>query len=197
MSINVLSRYEFSKQFKHLNEKTENQSYSSGCIMGYFNTPFPEIEIDKDDLYNNDENEYGLELGDKHVTILYGLHDDEINEDDIVKLFSMINGPEVTTNKISLFENEKYDVVKWDIESEELTLLNKMVTSMFPYTSNFPDYYAHATIGYCIPGKGKTYQKDLDESLKMKVDYWIYSKADGKKIKIVPGKEPEIIKDNE
>lgn len=194
-SINILSRYEFSKQFKKLNEKTENQSYSSGCIMGYFNNPFPDVKINDDDLYNNEENEYGLELGDKHVTVLYGLQDEEINEDEVVKLFSMINGPDVTVTAISLFENDKFDVVKWDVESDELNILNKMVTSMFPYKSNFPEYHAHATIAYCLPGTGKQYEKKLDDDIQMKIDYWVYSKADGKKIKIVPGKEPEILRE--
>ena len=194
MELNILSRHEFSKQFKKMNEKTENQSYSSGCIMGYFDTAFKNPKIAKGDLYNDDENNYGLEI-EPHVTVLYGLKDDEIEEDEVVKLFSIINGPEVSASKITLFKNEKYDVVKWDIESEELTILNKMVTSMFPFKSDFPDYHAHVTIAYCLPGKGSTYEQELKKSLNKKIDYWIYSKADGKKIKIVPGKKPEILRE--
>lgn len=180
-------------EFKAVLEKSKNQSYSSGCLMGYFNTGFNDPKIKEDDLYNNEENEYGLEV-EPHVTVLYGLHDDEINEDDIIKLFTLIDGPTVTTNKITLFENEKFDVVKWDIDSDDLTLLNKMVTSMFPYTSSFPDYHAHCTIAYCLPGKGKEYTKNYKKDIKKKIDYWVYSKANGKKIKIVPGKGAEIIR---
>jgi hypothetical protein len=194
MKLNVLSRFEFSKQFKKLNEKTENQSYSSGCIMGYFDSAFKNPKIKKDDLYNDEENKYGLEI-EPHVTVLYGLKDDEIEEDEVVKLFSMIQCPEVSTSKISLFNNEKYDVVKWDIDSEELTILNKMVTSMFPYKSDFPDYHAHVTIAYCLPGKGSEYMEELKKPLNKKIDYWVYSKADGKKIKIVPGKGVEILRE--
>jgi len=194
MSINIKSRYEFHKEFKKLNEKTEDQSYSSGCLMGYFDTAFKNPKIDKKDIYDNDENEYGLEI-EPHVTVLYGLKDDEIDEDEIVKLFSMIECPEVATSKISLFKNDKYDVVKWDIESQELAILNKMVTSMFPYKSDFPDYHAHVTISYCLPGTGSTYEQDLKKPISKKIDYWVYSKADGKKIKIVPGKEPEVIRE--
>ncbi len=190
----VLSRYEFSKQFKKLNEKTEDQSYSSGCLMGYFDKSFKDPKIDKKDLYDNEEKEYGLEI-EPHVTVLYGLKDKEIDEDELVKLFSMISCPEVYAAKISLFENDKFDVVKWDIDSEELTILNKMVTSMFPFKSDFPDYHAHVTIAYCLPGTGKAYCEDLKTPKKNKIDYWIYSKANGKKIKIVPGKEPEVIRE--
>lgn len=180
-------------EFKAVLEKSKSQSYNSGCLMGYFNTGFNDPKIKEDDLYNNEENEYGLEI-EPHVTVLYGLHDDEIDENEIIKLFTLIDGPEVTTNKITLFNNEKFDVVKWDIDSEDLTLLNKMVTSMFPYTSSFPDYHAHCTIAYCLPGKGKEYTKEYKKDLKKKIDYWVYSKANGKKIKIVPGKGAEVIR---
>ena len=195
MNLEIKTRNEFNKEFRKLNEKTEDQSYSSGCLMGYFEEPFKEIKIKDEDVYDNEDNEYGRELNDKHCTILYGLKDTEIDEDELVKLFSMIEGPEVTTNKISLFKNDKYDVVKWDIISDELTILNKMVCSMFPYKSDFPEYKAHATICYCLPGKGKKYEEELKKPLKYKISYWVYSKADGKKIKIVPGKKPEVIRE--
>lgn len=181
------------EEFKAVLEKSKNQSYSSGCLMGYFNKGFKDPKIKEDDLYNNEENEYGLEI-EPHVTVLYGLHDDEIDENEIIKLFTLIDGPVVTTNKITLFKNEKFDVVKWDIDSEELVILNKMVEKMFPFTSSFPDYHAHCTIAYCLPGKGDEYTKEYKSNLKNKIDYWVYSKANGKKIKIVPGKGAEIIR---
>lgn len=193
-NINILSRYEFNKEFKKINEKTEDQSYSSGCIMGYFNTPFKNPKIDDKDLYDNTENEYGLEIS-QHITILYGLKDKEIDEDEIVKLFSMIDGPTVSTSQISLFKNDKFDVVKWDIDSEALAILNKMVKSMFPYKSDFPDYHAHATVCYTLPRTGKKYMEKFKKPLTNKIDYWVYSMSNGKKIKIVPGKEPEVIRE--
>jgi hypothetical protein len=191
MELEVLSFDEFKKT---LNEKKENQTYSSGCLMGYFNTGFKDPKINKEHLYDNDENEYGLEI-EPHVTVLYGLTDDKINEEDIIKLFTLIDGPEVSTDKITLFENEKFDVVKWDIDSEELKLLNKMTTSMFPFKSDHPDYHAHVTIAYCLPGTGKEYIKEFKKPFKKKIDYWVYSKADGKKIKIVPGEKSEVIRE--
>lgn len=181
-------------EWKKLNEKKEDQSYSSGCLMGFFENNFDNPEIKEDDLYNNEENEYGLEV-EPHVTVLYGLKDDEIDESEIIKLFTMINGPEVETEQISLFKNEKFDVVKWDIISDELTILNKMVSSMFPFKSDYPDYHAHCTIAYCKPDNGDSYVKTLPEPIKQKIAYWVYSKANGKKIKIIPGKESEIMRE--
>ena len=184
------------EQFKNtlILEKTENQSYSSGCLMGFFDEPFKKIKINNDDLYDNDDNEYGEEL-EYHVTILYGLDDKKVNEDELCKLMYLINCPEIKTNEISLFENEKYDVVKFEVESEDLTILNKMICSMFPYKSDFPDYKAHQTIAYCISGKGKSYIEKFDKPLKKKISFWEYSKADGKKIKIIPGVSIETIRE--
>ena len=175
-----------------ITEKTENQSYESGCLMGFFDEPFKEIDIKDEDLYDNDEHEYGKEL-EYHVTILYGLDDKKVDEDELCKLMYLINCPEVETTEISLFENEKYDVVKFEVESEDLTILNKMICSMFPYKSDFPDYKAHSTIAYCKPGKGKNYIETFDKPIKKKIAFWEYSKANGRKIKIIPGVSIETI----
>ena len=37
MKLNILNRKQFSSNYKKILEKTENQSYDYGCIMGYFN----------------------------------------------------------------------------------------------------------------------------------------------------------------
>lgn len=189
---------QFKKMLKNepiITEKSKDQSYSYGCIMGYFNTGFKDPKIDKKDLYNNDENEYGLEV-EPHVTLLYGLLDDKIEENEIIQLLQLINCPVVSTNQISLFENEKFDVVKWDIISEELKILNNVFSKTFPFKSDFPDYHAHTTIAYCLPGTGSNYKQKFKTPIEKKIDYWVYSKADGKKIKIIPGKKDiEILRE--
>lgn len=178
-----------------LNEKSEDQQYSYGCIMGYFNNGFNDPAISEEDLYNNEENEYGLEI-EPHVTVLYGLIDDQIDEEEIIDLLRMINGPVVNTKQISLFTNDKFDVVKWDIESDELKILNKIFSKTYPFKSDFPDYHAHCTIAYCLPGTGSKYESVLDEPEEKKIDFWVYSKANGKKIKIIPGSDDiEILRE--
>jgi len=193
MNIEILS----SDEFKKINEKKEDQSYSSGCLMGYFDKPFKEININEEDLYDNEENEYGKELAtENHVTLLYGLTDSEIDENEIIRLFTLIDGPIVTSNKISLFENEKFDVVKFEIESEDLNILNKVLTSTFPFKSDYPDYKAHSTVCYCLPSKGSNYIEEFETPLENKIAYWVYSKADGRKIKIVPNGEMEVLRES-
>lgn len=41
--------------------------------------------------------------------------------------------------------------------------MNKLFKKL-PFTSDFPDYKAHATIGYLKPGTGKKYSGNLDDS---------------------------------
>jgi 2'-5' RNA ligase len=57
---------------------------------------------------------------------------------------------------VSLFENAKYDVLKFDVENPVLAEINTELSKL-PHTTNFPDYHPHATIGYLKPGTGKKY----------------------------------------
>lgn len=195
MLLEILTPWEFRNRnnVTKINEKTEDQSYSYGCIMGYFNTsPMSELDVDTDDykiapedLYDNDEHEYGEEI-EFHVTVLYGLEDNKLEEDDVIRLLSMVKCPIVKCADISAFKNEKFDVLKWDIESDDLNLLNKICESIFPFKSKFPDYHAHSTIAYLMPGTSDKYSRSPNNIINKQIDYWVYSKADGKKIKITP-----------
>jgi len=169
---------------KIIKEKTENQTYSYGCIMGYFDTPISNIQIEENDIYNNDTNEFGLEI-EPHVTILFGLLDDKIPENEIVDLLLMINPPEISSKMVNIFESNEYDVVKYEIEGNNLHILNK-IFSTYPNENSYPTYEPHSTIAYVKKGTGKKYiQVLLHEEIKQ-ISYWVYSMANGKKIKIDP-----------
>ena len=56
--------------------------------------------------------------------------------------------------KVSLFENTEYDVLKFEVESEDLQELNKICKTL-PYTSDYPDYHPHCTISYIKKGTCK------------------------------------------
>jgi 2'-5' RNA ligase len=147
---------------------------------------FPEMkelqkEIDKDDLYEEeDDDSYGLEK-EPHVTLLYGLHDavDPWEVKDIVR--SVEYGP-IEATKVTAFENEKYDVLKFDIKCKELHKVNKLLQEL-PHTNKFKDYVPHATIAYLKPGTAKKYIK-LFKSKKFNplVKKGVYSMPDGDKI---------------
>lgn len=181
--IKILSREEFKKFTKQINEGSNpNAKRQFGCIMISHNKLNFHDEIDPNDVYDNDEGKYGIET-EPHITVCYGLHDDELDKDEVIMLLKSLIIPTVLATEISLFENEKFDVLKYDITSKELSLMNKIISSIFPYTTDYPDYHAHSTIAYLKPGTGKKYVKKIDEK-EVKPTHWVYSQANGEKLKI-------------
>lgn len=193
----IFSPWEFKKNLRKMNEKKEDQKYKYGCIMGYFDIDPKDLykdyfTIDENDIYNNDENEYGLEI-EPHVTLLYGLHDD-VNEDDVIEFLTLLKTIDVTFESISLFENEKFDVLKWDLGMEKLEMINTILKNTFEHTSSFPDYHPHATIAYLKPGTGKKYITEVSDIIIKSINYYVYSMANGKKIAIKENEDVEILR---
>lgn len=117
-------------------------------------------QIDKHDLYTSDEGTFGLET-DPHVTVLYGLHD-EVHEDLVCRMCQSVASPiEVEIEGISTFDNEDYDVLKFDVESKRLRQLNKAFRGL-PHTNDYGDYSPHMTVAYLKKGHSDKYM-DLDQ----------------------------------
>lgn len=159
----------------------ENGINEYGCAMLYFDIKnWDDIIsfIDKDDVHE----EEGLE-DEPHVTVLFGLHKDEVDFDDVKKPFEGVEEVEVEIEGVSIFEAEKYDVVKFNVKrTDELHSYNKELSKL-PHTTSFPDYNPHITIGYVKSGTGKKYVRD-EYKAKLKSSLLVYS-ADGKeKIKL-------------
>jgi hypothetical protein len=104
---------------------------------------------------------HGIET-EPHITCLYGLHIQQAK-----LLTDKINLRPMTfkIKNISLFENDKFDVLKLGIESKDLHELNKEVCNNFEYTNNYPNYKPHCTIAYLLPGTGRYYTKIKSELL--------------------------------
>ena len=137
--------------------------------------------IDKEDIYNE---EPGFSLEKKpHCTVLFGFHAScDVNK--IIELTKKNSKDkiEITCKNISYFETEDYDVVKFDVESKDMTKLNKIMTDNFDYTTDYPDYHPHITIGYVKKGSGKKYdQKHKGEIISSNT--FIYSPPGDKKVK--------------
>jgi len=172
------------KDWKSLDEK-KGDSYEFGCSMVYFDAPIiKEIQesIDPKDLYEEEgDRSFGLE-DEHHTTLLYGIHDNEVDENEVMTISAQIIPPLVLTNA-SAFENEKYDVLKFDVNCEKLHEINKELRKL-PHTNGFPDYHPHATIAYLQPGTAKKYvekYKDIKETVTPKEI--VYSKPSGEKIR--------------
>lgn len=109
-------------------------------------------QIDPKDIYSKEV--FGLEK-ESHVTVLYGFHSQSLFP--VKKVIDKQYGKDTISGslgKVSLFENTEYDVLKFEVESEDLQELNKICKTL-PYTSDYPDYHPHCTISYIKKGTCK------------------------------------------
>jgi 2'-5' RNA ligase len=139
------------------NTPDEEKTYDYSCVM--LETDISEVReavngvfdgIDDDDLSGE------VNGSDLHVTALYGLHSEDGQElEDYVK--ANVDGPlSFTVVGLSLFENEEFDVLKYDVTSDDLKALNKELSKL-DNTNSFPDFHAHITVAYLKPKHGKKY----------------------------------------
>ena len=105
---------------------------------------------------------------------------------DVIK---KITFGDLIAHQPSLFENKKYDVLKFDVKYSNkgdnlLHRCNKLLKN-HPFTTDFPDYHPHMTIGYIKPGKGYKYVRKIGQiDYKLTPQYAVYSQPDGTKTKI-------------
>ena len=160
-----------------------NESY--GCLM--IKIPIKNWDkilskIKKEDLYlNKDSIRDGLETN-PHITVLYGFHQGT----DIKKLKKLLKDKTVnlSIDKMSLFENEDCDVLKFNVISDDLIELNKLMRNNFEYTSNFPNYIPHLTIAKIKKGKGKKYIQKVKKLEINNINSFIFSDNNDNEIKI-------------
>jgi len=101
----------------------------------------------------NDLGEDGIEAN-PHVTIKYGLTNDDA--ESITMLAKYFQPFHIDLGGVSLFENEKFDVVKIDVESDTLRQLNQAIARTGSVDTH-PGYNPHLTIAYIKPGMGRKY----------------------------------------
>jgi len=170
-------------------KENSNSTYDYGCVMLYFN--FPEIDtihslIEPNDVYTeNGDTTYGLE-DEPHTTLLYGLHS-EVTLEDVSNVLGEYTYFTCKIHNPSLFENDKYDVLKFDVTGFNLYNTNADLKQL-PYTSDYPKYHPHLTVAYLNPGMGKKYVDVLNKNkvneFQLAPQYAVYSEADGTKTKI-------------
>lgn len=175
--------------------KEEKDKYEYGCAMLYFSFPSQIIKlqdtIDPKDLSQDVTGGGSAIEYEPHCTLLYGLHDG-VTLDEVKNILEKYKFGELKATGPSLFENEKFDVLKYDIGyptkgGSFLHKCNKELSTL-PNTQNFPDYHPHATIAYLKPGLGKKYveffkDKEATEFIATP-KYAVYSQPDGTKSKI-------------
>jgi len=162
--------------------KKNKEQKTYGCVMLDANDISDWKEkhtdgIDPKDVYTKPyDDSYGLE-DNPHVTVLYGIHEDEIDPEIIMDLIQNdIEALTVTVDEISYFEGEEYDVVKYDVPvSDQLQQYRDKFENNFSNTQTYPDYHPHMTLAYVNPGEGKKYAKKLEEPFELTFRKGVYS----------------------
>lgn len=167
----------------------KKEIHEFGCLMLQLDIPkwnYVLSQIDDEDLYTEEnDSSYGKE-DEPHVTVLYGFSENT-DVDKIEQLLQKLKKPiEVTFTKIDLFENDKFDVVKFNVESPVLHKLHNYFKKNFENSDKYPSYQPHATIAYVKKGMGKKYVKRLKEPITFKSDIFKYSKPNGEVVYIEP-----------
>jgi 2'-5' RNA ligase len=136
--------------------------YESNCAMLYLDCPdmaTVQRVIDKNDIYDPQDMDmrYGFEK-EPHITLLFGL-DPSVPLSDVCGVMdkhTFVRGRLVNP---SLFKNDLYEVLKFDVDAESLKRFSKVNSQLtkFPYKTDHPDYHPHCTIAYLKPGTGDKY----------------------------------------
>jgi 2'-5' RNA ligase len=137
--------------------------------------------IDQDDLH-----EKGIE-DEPHVTVKYGLHIEE-PDDDLLEALEGQGEVTLTLGKMSAFKTEDRDVLKIEVDSPDLHRLNKKIKKAVKCTDTFPKYVPHVTVAYLKPGKSEKYLSDRFKGKKITVDTITFSSKTREKSNLKLGK---------
>lgn len=173
--------------------ESKKQTFSKGCVMVYMDLPKDvkdiHAAIEKKDIYTEKgDRSFGIEE-EFHATLLYGI-EEGVKSSTVKELLKDFDFGELTIHNISKFDNDKYDVLKFDVKASSLNKANKLLRKELPYENDYPDYHAHATICYLKKGKADKYIEMFKEikfkSLPSKI---VYSVPSGTKHTIISYKK--------
>jgi hypothetical protein len=108
--------------------------------------------VPEDVLYADpkDPQDFGREQ-DIHVTVKFGLHEMTPSE-ELLRILEETPPFEIEIGPCTLFDtDEKYDVVKFDVDSDALRSLNARISELANSDSH-PEYHPHMTVAYVIKG---------------------------------------------
>jgi len=118
-----------------------------------------------------------------HVTVLYGIHDinPPIELIDIIETYPKFS---ITLGDISLFKgdenNNDFDVIKINIHSPDLYILNNLIKKEVEYTTEYPEYIPHATLAY-VKANSLDHLENLNifQGIVIPVSYATFSSKNG------------------
>ncbi|MCP4760608.1 MAG: hypothetical protein GY870_02430 [archaeon] len=144
------------------------EGHSYGCIMGMVDdtvssyiTEIQRLAIPESIQFSGEDNDHiknGIQFGDHHCTIKYGLTEKETKDPEIWKLIQTNREITYSTGIISYFDQETHTVVKLSVISPGLMRLNKEISERIEYEPLW-NYEPHITIAYIQP-KARLYMQE-------------------------------------
>jgi len=120
-----------------------------------------------------------------HKSVDIKIHED-VTVEQVKQILDKITFTTCGISQASIFPNEKYDVLKFDMLGMCLHLANDELKKL-PFTSEYPKYHPHMTVAYLKPGAGKKYTNNLSKKAHGRAlvpTNVIFSQPNGKKTQI-------------
>lgn len=143
--------------------KNFSADYDKGCLMIDVIDPMHEFilsQIDPEDIYEPGDPTHGLETR-SHVTVAYGFTKQDYPLDVLTCAYeydeTKIRVPKIEFEKISFFDCEEYDVLKWDVNSPDLVNANSKIKALYDLENDYSEYKPHCTLAYLKKGTAAKY----------------------------------------
>ena len=145
------------------------ENLNTGCIM--LSVPMMKQVVDRmhNDLeiilighgYRRDEDfEFDKYV---HITVAFGIN---INTDiNLIKEIVRNRPSYFQITELSLFENDNFDIIKFDVMSSDLRILNHIIKSKMEVKSIYNEYHPHLTVAYVPKGMGRELIERLNKLL--------------------------------
>jgi 2'-5' RNA ligase len=106
--------------------------------------------------------EYGRE-NEPHITVLYGIKPTPSALNETEHALRECGPVKASLGDLSKFSNESFDVLNFEIISEDLHNLNGNLSEKLDYQNDYPEYNPHLTIAYVKPGMGDFYIQKMKD----------------------------------
>jgi 2'-5' RNA ligase len=159
--------------------------YDYGCVMARIDEESTRKILDfntkmiGEHIIYREGDEYGREK-EPHITLKYGLVNG-YTEEEMRKMLHKVTPFHIDVKGISLFENEKFDVIKFDVDGKELRALNEIFCKL-PNHDKYDEYHPHMTLAYVHKGMGKHMVKEARKIAKIPVNGIVYSNRGEKSV---------------
>ena len=161
-------------------EHIDKSLYDSRSVQVFIDGTLRSTAIRMAELIDTDYlSAKGRELS-PHITVKYGFPS-HIQLEDVRSIAQLFQPFKVKFGQISLFENDDFDVVKVEVDSQELRRLNNLL-SFLPNSDEHVEFNPHLTIAYVLSGLGWLFCNMRNELLNVEYEVReiVFSDEDGR-----------------